>query len=789
MLGSWKKKWLELVPDDFRMLLFDQKDGPSTHQLHLTSTGQLELDPTDPKVLTLEIPDGTWQFELETEDERTMWAIHFLLTILKAPAEKGAEPYLPFHLMETASFTLREVLAINDKQYQGDGVTFVKPSHLKDAEQSLTTVVDNLHVLEEKYGNTKHWTSILAPYINLIPRAGLTLGSLQTKLALHQKIDAYQSERTKCLKCLQQGQLTPARVHWAAATAVVEKVLADPMFKVSQRTGQRDAERKSGSQGELLGEAAAFKEEFHRHEEEVEMQIRHAQTRHNDWCRFTLFDRVTQAFASLDRTMAICHARSYPPPYHAAPPFTLSDLDHAETQCQIIRTRLDKFIRANMDQAPKSKDWSNEIGMAAAKWKLARDALPTLRLIAEDYALFHRFGTLAAKVPPLCLSVQPEAETVWKEAAEVGEAVKVRVDSAPTLSVAERASLPKLERRLRDERVVFSKYFLGVEAQAKLYLGKCKDSMESDGEDGGEGPQGAIANAEWWLNLSLQPNSVSLVLPATASSPCIVESMITFAVMCKCVFRRTLDELKVVYSSVRELQPFFTECENKYAEASNTLNHMSVRCVVHEHIMRFVDRCAEATFLLRQGRLGEDEGPDDAKQLDTSGPASIDAAELCVEARVAAEAVAFIQQQEEQHDHDGTSGLTRDFTLLSKVLTEHQSLLGQFLRPPSALPSPITKFHLRDSTHLHLTEPVPSPTNEGNSPPQSPTDMAALLGNTTSSVPSTSSVSSFLARRLSGSSPSVPRRKSDPEVVVTEVVPPVRRKSLLGSALSKVFSA
>jgi hypothetical protein len=127
-------------------------------------------------LLTVELARDTWQFQLETEEERTMWALHFQYSVLGAQpvTERGRELYEGYYMIEEAANALRGVLSMSDKEYKGDGNTFVFASHLTKAQEGMAAVMSNLSLLEQRFGEGgdlwgPHWDSILAPYMNLVP--------------------------------------------------------------------------------------------------------------------------------------------------------------------------------------------------------------------------------------------------------------------------------------------------------------------------------------------------------------------------------------------------------------------------------------------------------------------------------------------------------------------------------------------------------------------------------------------------------------------------------------------
>lgn len=396
--------------------------------------------------LTLEFEKDSWQLVLDSEAERTMWAIHFQHAILKMQPSttRSLQLYSNFHKIEKAAVQLREVLAINDKSYEGEGKTFVRPSDVSRAQEAMASVVSNLDQLERLYGpgspgDAPHWESILAPYVNLVPRAGMAMSSLQVKLMVHDRIDAYHRERSMTMGLLKCGKLQLARQHWKTGTTDVNALLTDNMFRISSKKGANKSFR--SSQGDkstsrrnsdetdntiedpelaLLPEIRVFKKEFEVHEKEIEEMIEAAVARETHWRWFSLSERITQALSALDRTMATA-AIPYYPPYSEAPWLTTAKVDTTLLQCEHVRARLDSFIRTQQEQSEKEKEWTDKfMGNAATKWKQAKDNVVIMQKLAQQYKQFHRFGSIASGVPALALAGEVgAAELAWAEAKQI----------------------------------------------------------------------------------------------------------------------------------------------------------------------------------------------------------------------------------------------------------------------------------------------------------------------------------------------------------------------------------
>jgi hypothetical protein len=668
LLGSWKKRWLRLVPETFTFTLGDAKDGPVSTEVRLDAGGVLfttEMLDNKP-VLTVELARDTWQFQLDTEDERTMWALHFQYGVLgaKPVTDRGRELYEGYYKLEEAASALRGVLSLSDKDYKGDGQTFVHASHLTEAQEGMADLMSNLSLMERRFGEGgelwgPHWDSILAPYVNLVPRAGMAMSTLQKKQVIHGRISAYHSEKLLATNFLRMGKAQQGRQHWGGAVKQAEALLTDTMFLVKLRREKNFTTNASGTavsasspeaeqEQKRLPEVETFQAEYDGQTGEMVALLDEAEGRTRHWRWYCLSNQVTQAFEGLDRLMAIA-SRPYFPPYAEAPSLTSDLVDAAEKQCEHVRARLDTFIRAShMLTAQSSKGADNEVlereqqwsegftGDTAHRWKTAKDSIKHLRVLSKDHQVFHRFSAIACRVPSLAMAGQLSvADLTWSEARQCGLVVISKNSSSPS-----RTSSPGADQRVLEERDAFENYYHATKKEIEVWLSKAKeeDELERSGEteehvDGEEedllSPEACVKRSEWWLKQALLANQVPFEYPPRDTGSCVVPSTVSLAVLCRNAFRCTLSELQHMYAGVWEIEPFFTECERRYAKAGDAIAILSVRELVHRNILRYMALCEDMTYLTakrqtrREVHMGEEaeeaeeDGPD-AKQLENA---------------------------------------------------------------------------------------------------------------------------------------------------------------------------
>lgn len=683
MFNTWNKKWVRIANTGGppTVTLSDNQDEPGMDIVLDAASTLIYLEAGGPKgnnwTFAMEGGGRTLQFQLANEGERMVWAISLQQGILAAArfkrSEAGEKLYGAVYRLEAAAVALRAIMAVSENQKKSEKEAAQTPprrgsdkstgkspadkaaaaaaasaekklqKELDAAQEHMAKLVQSLSEVEQKFKDAgSHWEAILAPFQNLVPRAGMAISGLHLQSTVNEKLSMYKKAYNTTTGLLRCGKLRKAHSKWGQAQAIAHSLLTDPKFRVqSKSTPSKNKSFFTGKPGTALSPAAGvpygarrepdrellpalqeFEAEYKQHIRAIKKQFTSGKDIEHWWYWHTLANRVTSGFDCLAFKTALLVV-DYSPPFADPPALTNQVVEEAKEVLENVRKELDLLIRT-IHGFPGGRaiktgsrwvpdDFANE---ATTKWKHYKDNVTEMERVQKEHHRNHLYYLkLHAVLNHLQQGQIEAAEVAWKAAKELAKGPDV--DKSKETSIQQRA------------RTAYETY---VDARHN-HVQACMDEasrqhkevqvreLELDGEDkapsqGHESgkdkdkaldddplsPEKCVERALWWIQKSLSSLGTAYFYPykPAHTSYGVTQEDAVFATLCHNSLRRQLDELMEIYSGVDEMEEFFAEGNQTLSVHQQSVQWLSTRASIQTKTRLFYSHCQALSYICKE---------------------------------------------------------------------------------------------------------------------------------------------------------------------------------------------